>query len=304
MADIQPVASKPLTILRIKRKRTEEPLDALKVESGINVDDKRIKSQNTDTEEKASAIPRLFRLAETVDIQAFNDQAKAKLLQAKIHRLANRHHSARFEKPESLPTAASDIIDKKKVKIANDKKSDARNARFRVVNRNRTPIANQPPEAIAAKLQDASHGPSVSELFHLVDAVKDSQLLPSSLPRPVPHASSATDSLVPMMEQYLTVDQNPDDYVYDVYYVDTADDEEFDVIRARQPYGSLLWTGMEDDDYEFVPTSESECDEEDSNAEDYYAHDYPDEDDWSDEVVSHNSSEFSSEEDFRDRDWY
>ncbi|KAJ1981441.1 hypothetical protein H4R34_002073 [Dimargaris verticillata] len=287
MPELHAGASKPLTILRIKRKRTEEPLDALKVESGINVDDKRIKSHSTDTEKKSPGteadMPRLFRLAETVDIQTFDDQEQTKLLQAKIHRLANRHLSARFEKPENLPTGINEIIDQKKAKIASDKKSDARNARFRVVNRNRTPVINQSPEAIAAKLKGASDGPSVSELFHLVDAVKDSQISPSSLPRPGQPSSSATDSLIPMMEQYLSVDQTSDDYVYDVYYVDTADDDEFDVIRAQKTYGSLLWTGVEDDNYEFVPTSESECDEEDSNAEDYYAHDYPDEDDWSDE---------------------
>ncbi|KAI7908305.1 uncharacterized protein BX663DRAFT_424704 [Cokeromyces recurvatus] len=57
--------SSQITILRIKRKRTEEPLDALL---------------------SATALPTLFRLAETVEQKSFSNFDEAKKLKDRISR--------------------------------------------------------------------------------------------------------------------------------------------------------------------------------------------------------------------------
>ncbi|ORE02626.1 hypothetical protein BCV72DRAFT_214889 [Rhizopus microsporus var. microsporus] len=59
------MASDPITILRIKRKRTEEPLEALL---------------------SATALPTIFRLAETVEEASFSNLDEARKLKDRISR--------------------------------------------------------------------------------------------------------------------------------------------------------------------------------------------------------------------------
>ncbi|CAG8787242.1 8179_t:CDS:2, partial [Dentiscutata erythropus] len=90
-----------------------------------------------------------------------------------------------------------------------------------------------------------------------------------------------------------SITESDSDYVYDVYYRD--DSMVFDDKNEYQNYASLTWFNgdngifvkdtAEKDDYVYT-------DDEDSNAEDYYTHDYPDEEEVWSEQEDHSSEEY------------
>ncbi|KAJ1728217.1 hypothetical protein LPJ61_004155 [Coemansia biformis] len=86
------------------------------------------------------------------------------------------------------------------------------------------------------------------------------------------------DDLVPMVRDYLSFGTGPPEYVYDFYYVSQAQTGmDPDVLRAAN-VGAVLWVDDADD---FLADSDCAQDDEDedSNAEDFYRNDYPDEPD-------------------------
>ncbi|KAJ1932025.1 hypothetical protein GGF37_007196, partial [Kickxella alabastrina] len=86
-------------------------------------------------------------------------------------------------------------------------------------------------------------------------------------------AEPTVDDLVPMVRDYLSFDQRPvPEYVYDFYYVQQQQQE--GGLRAlSNSVGMATWI---DDVEELLDVASDVDDDEDSNAEDYYANEYPD----------------------------
>ncbi|CAG8575120.1 12107_t:CDS:2, partial [Racocetra fulgida] len=114
---------------------------------------------------------------------------------------------------------------------------------------------------------------ATDEMFQMYDAVKEE----------IP--------IAPKLVALFLIDkentaESDDDYVYDVYYRD--DSMAFDDKPEYQNYASLTWFNDDDNGIFVKETTEKDefeySDEEDSNAEDYYTHDYPDEEEvWSEQ---------------------
>ncbi|KAJ1940758.1 hypothetical protein FBU59_003711 [Linderina macrospora] len=93
------------------------------------------------------------------------------------------------------------------------------------------------------------------------------------------------EQLLPMVRDYLSFSQTKPEYVYDFYYIQKNHPAGLDpnVLRSGN-VGSVLW--IEDAD-EFIKDEGSDGgneEDEDSNAEDYYTNDYPDEPDFNSDV--------------------
>ncbi|KAI9259034.1 hypothetical protein BY458DRAFT_517551 [Sporodiniella umbellata] len=109
------MANDQLTILRIKRKRTEEPLDALLVQQEL--EEKRLKKTNDNKgvlKISGTALPTVFRLAETVEEKSFSDLVEAKKLK---DRIARRIHpgTSRPQTPTSREDKKDQLMQKQKV---------------------------------------------------------------------------------------------------------------------------------------------------------------------------------------------
>ncbi|CEJ03777.1 hypothetical protein RMCBS344292_17754 [Rhizopus microsporus] len=238
------MASDPITILRIKRKRTEEPLEALLLQQ--QNEEKRLKRSNEDTsvlKVSATALPTIFRLAETVEEASFSNLDEARKLKDRISR--------RIQPGLSRPQTPTPIEERKEQLM--QKQSDvSKKARYRVISQNRAKaMENMPPVLI------------LDEDTEDVDDIMC--------------------NFIPMIKEYLTLNdreqkqEDEDDYVYDVYY---RDDQEPNALNVNN-VGSLVWF---DDTTEYMDDNDTESEmgdvgDEDSNAEDYYQNDYPDEED-------------------------
>ncbi|CAG8810666.1 6299_t:CDS:2, partial [Dentiscutata erythropus] len=87
----------PYTIVRLKRKRNAEPLDALVVQQQLVKKPKRqgslpkdMKLVEEQKQNEGSSLPFVFRFAETVDEISFNDSTKSQQLKDRITKLINR----------------------------------------------------------------------------------------------------------------------------------------------------------------------------------------------------------------------
>ncbi|KAJ1986999.1 hypothetical protein H4R33_003068 [Dimargaris cristalligena] len=269
--------AKPMSILRVKRKRTDEPLDALMVAQASRLAEKKIKPD--DESSASSSIPKIFRFAETVDLKAFEDMEKTQLLSA-----ATTERTAPKEKAEDV-VDREEKMERRRNQLALDKLNESKCARFRVISKNRY-SALVPKEE--KKFPDR---PETRDLFDVIDAVKE-----DDKPRVSTKSKRDDDitcNLIPMIEEYLNVEKKNDDYVYDVYYID--DPEEHELAQTPLNYGSLFWNG-DGEDYDNLASDSDEFEgDDDSNAEDYYGNDYPDEADWENELsdFEHGSDEYS-----------
>ncbi|KAI9318642.1 hypothetical protein BX666DRAFT_1930068 [Dichotomocladium elegans] len=243
--------SPQLTLLRIKRKRTEEPLDALLLQTQVH--EKRLRKDTNVLTVNAEALPTIFRLAETVEEKGLKIPAEAQRLKERIsRRLMNR--------------APPETTEERKDRLVQEKMNTIRQARYRVVQKNRN----------SAMLPDM-------DLFQIYEAVREDE--DKKTPQLFPDEDNADDedilyNFIPMVKEYLTLNErkqeDENDYVYDVYYRD--DSKSADAIQNGN-VGSLVWF---DEDKQYMNDKDSDSDvgneeDEDSNAEDYYQNDYPDE---------------------------
>ncbi|KAL1935103.1 hypothetical protein VTP01DRAFT_4243 [Rhizomucor pusillus] len=264
-----------ITILRIKRKRNEEPLDALLLQDQSNApDEKRLRKEggNLSTSNlkiSATAFPTIFRLAETVEENSFKNLAEAEKLRERI---------ARRAQPLSRPRTP-ETTEERKDKLMQDTMNKVRQARYRVINQNRarTLDDNTPP------VVQSSSEKAAQDLFQMYEAVREDEH--QKQPKLFPDEDLAEDddimcNFIPMVKEYLTLnektaEESEDDYVYDVYY---RDDSNHNLGISSANIGSLVWfdeeTQFMNDDSESEP---GDYGDEDSNAEDYYQNDYPDE---------------------------
>ncbi|KAI8380598.1 hypothetical protein EDC96DRAFT_5333 [Choanephora cucurbitarum] len=129
--------SEQLTILRIKRKRTEEPLEALLIHQE---NEKRVKKNNDQDKSKLTvsitALPSIFRLAETVEQKSFSNLDEAKKLRDRISR--------RIQPGTSRPQTPVSVEERKN-RLVKDQKEASMRARYRVVMENRSKASEDAP---------------------------------------------------------------------------------------------------------------------------------------------------------------
>lgn len=282
----------PYTIVRIKRKRTDEPLDALVVESRVR-------------RKKVKGSRHVFQFVQTVEETVWEDKQVQETLQNQISKLSQNDHDNNTQ-----PSVPADITNlpgtQRSRRLAEDGK------RYTIVPTHEsvenTKFATSPPKVISAK--DAQ---SQSD-FRMYDAVPADQK-PTS-----PVFDSDMEKFLPMLQNYLRMNDEPsqvlsaappaEDYVWDVFYRRPCTLSEWNSVANIGTLEGL--PPSLDDPYSSDSESEEEDEaDEDSNAEEYYKNDYPDEDDSSDSGGSdifHDGSE--AEDDIRydnlsdeDNDW-
>ncbi|KAF8237136.1 hypothetical protein L208DRAFT_1431751 [Tricholoma matsutake] len=174
-------AEKPVphsyTILRIKRKRNEEPLDALVVESGVR-------------RKKSRGGIGVFQFAQTVENDAWQDEEKQKGIQDQISRLA-RESSISAEMKPNVPTQDSPSP------VRSRMHRDDWNRRYAILDQDdrdaqvRKPLTS-PPKVISSK--DLPQKKSLLPNFKMYDAVP-------AVDKPT--VDSEMEKFLPMLNDYL-----------------------------------------------------------------------------------------------------
>jgi len=257
------------TILRIKRKRNEEPLDALVVESR-----RRKKSRGG---------VGVFQFAQTVEHDAWEDDKRKRDIEDQVSRLARESATAVLEPKPTARTSPSipkdDAVRRYRIIAQAEEEVSAKRR-----------LPTSPPKVISAK--DVL--PKTKDTgFKLYDAVLSADKAKNA------QADEEMEKFLPMLNEYLTLNDiaisapsssvaensapstsSTDDYVWDVFYHRPATLSEW---NEAANVGTL--TGLPPsitDPYDSDEDSEEEDEaDEDSNAEEYYKNDYPDEEDHS-----------------------
>ncbi|KAJ7645642.1 hypothetical protein DFH06DRAFT_591693 [Mycena polygramma] len=296
--DIAGPVAQSYTILRIKRKRNEEPLDALVVESR-----RRKKSRGG---------VGVFQFAQTVEHDAWEDDKRKRDIEDQVSRLARESASTPAEPkpPPSARTSPSipkdDLVRRYRI-IAQEEEAPTRRR-----------VPTSPPKVISAK----DLPPKTKDTgFKMYDAVLSADKGPAVQP------DQEMDNFLPMLNEYLKLNDiststsassvsesllppsasSTDDYVWDVFYHRPATLTEW---NEAANVGTL--TGLPPsitDPYDSASDSEEEDEaDEDSNAEEYYKNDYPDEEESpeeedSDEFHEDSENESSRYDDGSDHEW-
>ncbi|KAG2034873.1 hypothetical protein BDR03DRAFT_1001347 [Suillus americanus] len=271
----------PYTIVRIKRKRTDEPLDALVVESRVR-------------RKKSKGGRDVFQFVRTVEETVWEDKQLQETLQNQISKLSQNHTEKNIQ-----PSVPADITNLSGAQRHRQLADEGR--RYTIVptreSVENTKFATSPPKVISAK--DAR---SQSD-FRMYDAV------PADKKPTSPVFDSDMAKFLPMLQNYLRMNDEPsevlsaappvEDYVWDVFYRRPCTLSEWNSVANIGTLEGL--PPSLDDPYSSDSESEEEDNaDEDSNAEEYYKNDYPDEDDSDDSEGSdifHDSSE--AEDDLR-----
>ncbi|KAJ3491135.1 hypothetical protein NLI96_g915 [Meripilus lineatus] len=293
------------TILRIKRKRNEEPLDALVVDSGS----KRKKT-------KARAGLNVFQFVETVERGAWDDEKQKKDIEARISSLARESTKEKSHSPN--PQSLTPHIPPLQPTTPLQTQTKATQS-FNQSSRNRLPVLSQlhrTPKVISKKEYDDQQRQQPK--FKMYDAIPSASSLASAATAVPEEVDPEMEKFLPMLEEYLRVNEinlpvpdsprsqesDEDDYVWDVFYQRPTtfqllyeENLTLGTVTGLPPSTNDLFDS--DSDSEFIDE-----DDEDSNAEDWYKNDYPDEEDpsTSDEDGSDEFHEDSDQEDFRSRD--
>ncbi|KAJ7718127.1 hypothetical protein DFH07DRAFT_761678 [Mycena maculata] len=296
--DVEGHVAQSYTILRIKRKRNEEPLDALGMQP-----------------KKSRGGVGVFQFAQTVEHDAWEDEKRKRDIQDQISRLARESATTPAEPRElnasSSRTSPSIPKDDRRYKIiAQDADEEEASTRRR--------LPTSPPKVVSAKdVQPKAKNTG----FKLYDAVLSADKASSA------QTDEEMEKFLPMLNEYLKLNHiaasestssvaetlppstsSTDDYVWDVFYHRPATLTEW---NEAANVGTL--TGLPPsitDPYDSASDSEEEDEaDEDSNAEEYYKNDYPDEEDPSDDDSGdefHEDSENEStrfEDDVSDHEW-
>ncbi|KAI0917516.1 hypothetical protein AcW1_007304 [Taiwanofungus camphoratus] len=329
-------------ILRIKRKRNEEPLDALVVDSRLR-------------RKKSRSALNVFQFAETVEPGAWDDEQKKKDLEERLSALSRE--SSHKENRPALPASASATVGVHEqsaqaaaapsvtstTSSSTRPRPDDPNRTYTIIrsdrplqwfeqsSQGRPPTA--PPKVWSTKELNALHQ-SHSGLT-MYDAVPSSSTLAS-----VTSASSTTNTdaevakFLPLLKDYLRLNDmaspsaspsasslpptvsvaigGDNDYVWDMFYQRPTTFQELFMPSTSVSGNIAKLTGLPPELEGLYDTdSDSEYageDDEDSNAEDWYKNDYPEEEDErSDEGsdVFHENSDYEDAmfNDPNDHDW-
>ncbi|OCH91098.1 hypothetical protein OBBRIDRAFT_792609 [Obba rivulosa] len=285
------------TILRVKRKRNEEPLDALVLDRSRR--------------KRSRGVLNIFKFAETVEPGAWEDEEKKKELETRISTLASLPSQSEITSSSTLSTAPSTesaVLTAPRSSLRTEQDEPAR--RYRIVPASgyapehvdrRHPTA--PPKVWSHKELEAAR--KARSAFTMYDAVLSSASAACRVPQAAeqdpemakflpllqeylkvsdvpPSTSTSTNSILAPSTSGFSTDGDDGDYVYDVFYQRPTTFEELYLPASTSGnIGTLMnlpeelsWMYDSDDDSE--PGDE---DDEDSNAEEYYKNDYPEEDD-------------------------
>ncbi|EGF77885.1 hypothetical protein BATDEDRAFT_32262 [Batrachochytrium dendrobatidis JAM81] len=240
-------------LLRIKRKRNEDPIDTLLVAHSGK--DKRL---------KAVADARVFKLLDSVesdhlDLKQSTTNDSTPLTNT-IERLASRLRNS----PKHASVSA---LDRRKEVLVSSKLAEAKAARYRIVEQNRKSFMNGTLNVIDIH-KDTDDNMRDEIVCNLLPMVREYLNLSEG-------SEAAKSANIPLQADY-TVQE---DDVYDLYYYDEGGRvgtalQSSKVATLGVENGDLLDLFTNDDHSE----SDTDLDSQDSNAEDYYANDYPDED--------------------------
>ncbi|KAF9581620.1 solute carrier 7, member 6 opposite strand [Lunasporangiospora selenospora] len=292
-----------VTILRIKRRRNEEPLDALVLQAQaekLSGKRQRVTSEGSSTTEASKDTDQqstvtVFRLATTVNETSFKDPAQSTQLRDRITRLTESSSSQQRNRLSKRYTAEfGERVLERREELAHAKRAETRMARYRVINRNRfgSDPSEKAPPVVKSSLE--AQAEAALDVFSVFDAVKEEEPKSKEQLMRESEESDIVCNLLPMVREYLAVsekttgpksstespttrsslrmsgldntkkaddnDDDDEDYVYDIYYKDNNAESYRE--SEHRAIGSLS-----DDDF----------DDSDSNAEDYYQNDYPDE---------------------------
>ncbi|KAF7768105.1 hypothetical protein Agabi119p4_7348 [Agaricus bisporus var. burnettii] len=272
-ADSSPASSQSYTILRIKRKRNEEPLDALVIDSRVR-------------RKKSRGGAGVFQYADTVEDGVWKDVKSQKVIQEKISRLAKGEvvRSPVKSIPSEEPEPPLSPIRTKKPRYtivppatrehpigrqgANPPKVHSSNEL------QKNPFDFRVYDAILSKqrpLQASAPDPEMEKFIPLLnDYLKIHDIMPSSKP--------VSTSVAPSAKNTASVsDDESGDYVWDVFYHRPVTLSEWNSVATRTgTLTGLPGSALNSDDSDSDSEEEDEADE-DSNAEEYYKNDYPDE---------------------------
>ncbi|KAJ1345256.1 hypothetical protein BSLG_000770 [Batrachochytrium salamandrivorans] len=246
--------SSSIVILRIKRKRCEDPIDTLLVAQAGK--DKKL---------KAVSDARVFKLLESVDYNNFDKELPTNSTSTPSTGTFERL-VARLRNSPRVNRLAT--VGNRKEVLASSKLAEAKAARYRVVEQSRKSFMDGALNWLLTlgKYSDMRDDivcnllPMVREYLNLSEG--------SSLPPPAESLTPATPATVA-------------DDVYDLYYYDEGGRVgpalESSKVATLGVQGGDLWDLLINDP---DTSSEDDVDSEDSNeAEDHYANDYPDEED-------------------------
>ncbi|KAF9433015.1 hypothetical protein BGZ76_009989 [Entomortierella beljakovae] len=245
--------------------------------------------------------PAVFRLATTVNRESFKDPTQSIQLRDKItHLTENKRPRSRLsERILDLETHAQ----KSRAELTEKMQKDARSARFRVINQNRTGM-NRPPEVKSSVEAEAE---AALDVFKMYDAVREDQQKSKKQIAPKDEVESdIMCNFLPMVREYLSISEtssrpiittpseasersstplsrknfdsnsdyedSEDEYVYDIYYRDIHADQQESKSRS---VGALLWFSDDENFMNEDDSSDDDYEDSDSNAEDYYQNDYP-----------------------------
>ncbi|KAF9267594.1 hypothetical protein L218DRAFT_955458, partial [Marasmius fiardii PR-910] len=269
----------PYTILRIKRKRNEEPLDALVIESAL-------------PRKKTKGGKGLFQFAQTVEDAVWQDEKQQKEIQEQISRLAKAEEINNATATTSNPLSTSPVKPLHTSEL---------NRRYTVIERELSNLQSQwnpsmPPPVLSAKELQAQ---KANADFKMYDAVleRNEETTGTDL-------DPEMEKIMPLLQAYLKMSNTPTasvanedlDYVWDIFYHRPGARQDWTQTSIVGTVTGLPPLGDPETDSGSEEEVEDEADE-DSNAEEYYKNDYPDEED--------SDSDWNSSDDFdRHSDYY
>ncbi|KAG7447893.1 uncharacterized protein BT62DRAFT_929994 [Guyanagaster necrorhizus] len=253
--------TQPYTILRIKRKRHEEPLDALVVESGIR-------------RKKSRGGMGVFKFAQTVEDRAWSDQKLHQQIQDKVSRLSREAPVLTPETNQpSVPQPASSPTSSRRL-------STDFNRRYTIIDQECESMPpTSPPKVISTKdLPPKATNPNLRVFDAIPEDGQSSHVMDLEM-----------EKIMPMLKAYLNIDDvvasepapESEDYVWDVFYHRPSTLSEWNEAATIGTLTGLPHSLMDRYDLDSDSEEEDEADE-DSNAEEYYKNDYPDEEELSD----------------------
>ncbi|KAJ3785563.1 hypothetical protein GGU10DRAFT_427893 [Lentinula aff. detonsa] len=278
------LSDQPYTFLRIKRKRNEEPLDALVVESGARR--KKPKGRNG-----------VFQFARTIEEGVWEDEEQKKAIQHQLSILA--HQPTTQEAPALLPDTAAATSSTLKPPQATDIR------RYTIIERS-PPIDHlplrkptSPPQILSSrelatqransdfKMYDAvlENPPAEEQIDPALEKLLQDYLKRMSFEIHVKPTRQYIVSVLPVETSSVTTPtaSKAEDYVWDIFYhrPRTYTQSLTDVVAVGTVSG-LPPLASGDSDSDSYSEEEDEADE-DSNAEEWYTNDYPEEEesDWS-----------------------
>ncbi|KAF9903504.1 hypothetical protein BX616_001620 [Lobosporangium transversale] len=209
------------TILRIKRKRNEEPLDTLVVEEQLEkMQGKKLMTQEDKEQQEAEnakagdvALPKpsaVFRLATTVKKSSFRDPVQSIQLRDRINHLAETTRRPRSRLSERLQDLEN-ITQKNRAELTEKIQRDAQSARYRVINQNRVGLSSHgqlPPKVISSAEAQAE---TVLDMFKMYDAVKEEAPKTKEQLMNEAEESDIMCNFLPMVREYLTISEQPSD---------------------------------------------------------------------------------------------